>query len=111
MDFQRANRNLQLVTADLDGVQDVGSPEDVNGGDTQVPGSQGFLDESDQDDQDRIFINTQVQGRLDEAEQADKVRASLTQFKYVGEGLPHSPEKKKNSYKTHKLQAAEKKLC
>ncbi|CDF90732.1 ZYBA0S08-01684g1_1 [Zygosaccharomyces bailii CLIB 213] len=95
MDFQRANRNLQLVTADLDDVQDVGSPDDVNGGDTQIPGSQGFLDDSDQDDQDRIFINTQVQGRLDEADQADKVRASLTQFKYVGEGLHHSPENMK----------------
>lgn len=93
MDFQRANRNLELVVDGKEHEKAIGSLDDVNVGDTQVPGSPGFSDGSDQDSDDHIFINTQVQGRLDEADQADTVRAKLTKFKFIESVRALSPKR------------------
>ncbi|CAR28722.1 ZYRO0F10516p [Zygosaccharomyces rouxii] len=91
MDFHRANRNLQLVES---GVSDGRNPESFSLDETQVPVSSGFSSDSDKDQQEQIFINTQVQGRLDEAEEADKVRANLGQFRYDSQDSAISPKHK-----------------
>lgn len=91
MDFHRANRNLELVGQD---VPNDGNSQSLSLNETQVPVSPGFLSDSDEDEGKQIFINTQVQGRLDEAEEADKVRANLGQFRYDSKHDTSSPKRK-----------------
>ncbi|GAV55129.1 hypothetical protein ZYGR_0AS04520 [Zygosaccharomyces rouxii] len=91
MDFHRANRNLQLVES---GISDDKNSANLSLDETQVPVLSGFSSDSDKDEQEQIFINTQVQGRLDEAEEADKVRASLGEFRYNIQDNNTSPKRK-----------------
>lgn len=91
MDFYRANRNLQLVQS---GVSEDKHSASLNLDDTQIPVLSGFSSDSDKDEQEQIFINTQVQGRLDEADEADRIRSSLGHFRYNLQDNKKSPKHK-----------------
>lgn len=89
MDFQRARRNLQLFQESRVELQDCestnhdGSSLDL-GASTQVPDSLGIGSSSSPapETEDLIFVNTQIQGKLDDIEQNNTLRSRLKQFTY-----------------------------
>lgn len=109
MDFQRAHRNLQLIYENEDeGDQNssMGTLEAPDIAGTQVPGtiaSSSCLSASDfyQNDEireEQVFINTQIQSRLDDDEHDSTLKSMLGRFKYSNEGdeagLKIQPKKK-----------------
>lgn len=96
MDFQRAHRNLQLIYENEDEGDQNGSlgtleTPDIAG--TQVPGtitSSSCLSATNsyQNDgimEEQVFINTQIQSRLDDDEHDSMQKSMLGRFKYSNE--------------------------